>query len=350
MDRSSLAGRFAGDGSQTWKTYVLEAHPDSTPITLLRDIFGEMNIEATDDVHLHALRVDDAAYVVDTIDTRFWSFHTNDPAANAYPPINAAVGRRVDLDYVWLPSSHLRAMEKYGQTKFVSSDFRAGNIRSSETVNNLSFTAKGGTSQELLDAISALPDYTYALSLDRVGLLACDDLLGSVEEAVTRRAMFLARGPSFALHQFVVASTIERYRGLVEAAESMALGFDVIDHDDAGLHGGRFVGYPIELSFSQPLTDFEGFIDELLSARAPFRLWGLVDDASERFADIEAVDLHVGGRVRIEVSPDMIRIHLRRGGCGNTIARLISNLQHHVDGNISAVEPSLQEHLSFQAA
>jgi hypothetical protein len=350
MDRSSLAERFAGDGNQTWKTYVLETHPQETPVQLLADVFGKPAVRSTDDVHLHEVRALEASYVVDTIDSRFWSFHTSDPASAARRPINAAVTRRHDLDYVWLPSSHLRAIEHHGRTKFVSSDFRAGQFRPENTVHKLSFRARGGTAQQLLDAISQLPDYTYALSLDRVGLLAEDDLLGNVEEAVSRMAVFLARGQSFALHQQVIAGTIDRYRRLVEAAESLALGFGPFSDGETEHYGGRLEGGPIELRFSQPLADFDGFLLQLLSSRAPFRLWGLVDDYSERYAEIEAVDLHVGGRIRIEASPDMIRVFLRRGGCGNTVARLVSNLQHHVDGNLRATEPTLEAQLSLQPA
>ena len=350
MDRSSLAERFTGDGNQTWKTCVLEAHPDTSPMHLLGEVFGKSAVRATDDVHLHEVQAVEASYVVDTIDGRFWSLHTSDPASAARRPINAAVSRRHDLDYVWLPSSHLRTIERHGRTKFVSSDFRAGQFRPANTVHNLSFRARGGTSQQLLDAISQLPDYTYALSLDRVGLLAEDDLLGSVEEAVSRMAVFLARGQSFALHQQVVAGTVERYRRLVEAAEALALGFDPIHDADSAPLGGRLSGGPIELRFSQPLADFDGFLAQLLSSRAPFRLWGLIDDYTERYAEIEAVDLHVGGRIRIEATPDMVRVLLRRGGCGNTIARLVSNLQHHVDGNLSATEPSLEAQLTLRSA
>jgi len=353
MDRSSLADRFAADSTVNWKTYVLEAHPETSPEQLLRKVFGNASVRATEDVHLHNLTAGDTSYTVDTLDGRFWSFHTSDPAGEARRPLTAAVNRRHDLDFVWLPSAHLRAVERYGRTNWVSSDFRARAFRPAETVHNLSFKARGGTSQQLLDAIGELPEYSYALSLDRVGVLAEDDLLGTVEEAITRMAAFLARGDSFPLHQRVVAGTLERYRRLVEAAEALALGFDPFTADSGGHpdrtnSGGRLVGTPIELRFSKPLADFEGFLGQILSSRTPFRLWGVLDEYRETYAEVEAVDLHVGSRIRIEASPEMIRVHLRRGGCGNTIARLISNLQRHVDGNIVAVEPLLQAQVALR--
>lgn len=104
-------------------------------------------------------------------------------------------------------------------------------------------------------------------------------------------------------------------------------------------------GGPIEFTFSRPITDIGLFLDGLLSSREPFRLWGVANDVSDDYSEVEAVDLHVGERIRVEVSPEMIRIHLRRGGCGNTVARLVANLQHHVDGGIKAVDPDINRHL-----
>src|SRR5665213_1468227 len=130
-----------------------------------------------------------------------------------------------------------------------------------------------------------------------------------------------------------VQSVVARYRGLVESAERAAIGMTAIHEHSPGKEenegGCRLVGGPIELTFSRPLTDIDLFLDGLLSSREPFRLWGIANDVSDDYTEIEAVDLHVGQRIRIEVSSTMIRIFLRTGGCGNTIARLVSNLQHH---------------------
>lgn len=59
-------------------------------------------------------------------------------------------------------------------------------------------------------------------------------------------------------------------------------------------------------------------------------------------AEIDAVDLHVGQRLRIDVGLDWMRIYLERGGCGNTVARMISNLQHRFDSRLSLADPALQ--------
>jgi|ERR1039458_30726 hypothetical protein len=348
VDRKTLADRFLAPGNPAWKTFVLEAHASGEPLTFLADVFGSRNVRETDDVNLHEMWSGEASYIVDTIDPRFWSFHTSATGKQARPPIGAAVSRRHDLDFVWLPSAHLRAVQQTGQIRWVKTEFRAQEFLSDDNVQDLSFSARGKPAQSLLDMIGSLPEYTYALCLNQIGILAQDDLLGVVEEAVTRKATFLARGESFALHQQVIAATIDRYRGLIETAEQFALAFEPLgDHENHVEGGGHLTGGPIELTFSRRLSDFPGFIDRLLSSRAPFRLWGVVDDYGDEYVEVDAVDLHVGSRVRLEISPNALRLHLLRGGCGNTVARLISNLQRHVDGRIAAADPAIQAHLAL---
>jgi hypothetical protein len=91
----------------------------------------------------------------------------------------------------------------------------------------------------------------------------------------------------------------------------------------------------------------ERFVTELLAVRRPFRLWGVPDIVSG-VAQVEAVDLHIGQRLRFDIGREWLRVYLERGSCGNTVARLISNLQHHFDGALSLVDPELDAAASAQ--
>ena len=46
---------------------------------------------------------------------------------------------------------------------------------------------------------------------------------------------------------------------------------------------------------------------------------------------------------RVDLSDDVsfMRVHVYDGTCGNTVARLVSNLQHRVDGALRIVDPEL---------
>jgi hypothetical protein len=58
-------------------------------------------------------------------------------------------------------------------------------------------------------------------------------------------------------------------------------------------------------------------------------------------AEVEAVDLHVGRKLRFDIGSDWLRIYVFEGGCGNSVARLITNLQHHFDGALALLDPEL---------
>ena len=98
---------------------------------------------------------------------------------------------------------------------------------------------------------------------------------------------------------------------------------------------------PIGIRFSRPIPDLPAFCEELFSSRAPFRLWGQ-PAITEDEALVEAVDLHVGQRIGIELGHDWMRVYLYAGSCGNTVARLISNLQTRFDGALALTHPDLQ--------
>lgn len=71
-------------------------------------------------------------------------------------------------------------------------------------------------------------------------------------------------------------------------------------------------------------------VAKLFNAKEPFRLWGVPERVPEGwYAD--AVDLHVGHPLRMDVLRDRIRVILEPETCGNTLARLLVNLQQRLD-------------------
>jgi hypothetical protein len=185
----------------------------------------------------------------------------------------------------------------------------------------------------------------HALALEKVEVQVQDEEFGFAREAVGRQGCFAAVGDSFALHQAFVRETIARYRELVEAVERRLLRWS--GDADQGLQLG---GGAIALELSEPLHDLDGFLQSLFSCREPFRLWGIPDEVADGVWQAEAVDLHVGQPLRIQLSDRWLRLMLGEGSCGNTVARLVANLQHGVDSCVRFVDPELQALLEAGAA
>jgi hypothetical protein len=347
VNRRQLADQFSSPGTSPWKTFVVEAHPNGHESgAYLADVFEDAVVETTEDVHLHTVTIDDdLTFAVDDLDSRFWSFHSTAPTELAVREIKRRVTSRRDLDFVWLPSHHLRQIRPGVHPSYLKTDFRGWDVLPPEEIRDLAITVRGRDADRLLEVIRHEKGHEHAISIDRLTVPAVDPALGHVDEAVNRFAHFIAKGDSFALHQQVVSGVVGRYRSLVEAAEARAIRFTAFDGNDGG---GRMSGSPIEVRFSRPLPHMSGFLDELFSSREPFRLWGL-HKADDGYGECDGVDLHVGECIRVEAQPDFLRIYLYEGGCGNTIARLVANLQHHVDGALEFLDPELQDLLTLES-
>ncbi len=342
MNREELARQFSAQRTSRWKTFVVEAHPDDAScIDCLADVFHDARVETTDDEHLHTVIVDEElSFTVDDENARFWSFHSIAPMKLVTSEMRRRVTRRWDLDFVWLPSHHLRQVRPGVEPAYVKTDFKG---LTDEIDDPLVIALRGRDAAAILDSLRKMDRYGHALVVDRL-TVPVETNLGYVEETVDRFATFMARGNSFALHQQIVSGVVNRYLLLVEAAEKRAIRFTAHGDQESG---GRVDGSPIEIRFSRRLHDVPSFLDQLFSSREPFRLWGL-HVATDAYGDCDGVDLHVGERIRVEVQPEFLRIHLYEGGCGNTVARLVANLQHHVDGALEFDDPELNDLLTLR--
>ncbi len=203
MDRRTLERQFSEPGPSPWKTFVVEAHPDGgSPADYLADVFGKGRVEQTEDVHLHVLQLDDdLRFTVDDLDGRFWSLHSTSPTDQAVREIRRRVTARRDLDFVWLPSHHLRQISPGVHPSYLKTDFRGWSMLPSGEIRDLAIAVRGRDADRLLDVIRRQKDHEHAVSINKLTVRATDPELGTVEEAVNRyravrRPRGLVRSPS----------------------------------------------------------------------------------------------------------------------------------------------------------
>lgn len=341
-NRKSMAASLLTDASTPTKTFVVEAH-DEDPVGHLHDLVGTTRLEETDDAYLFRVHLDEGTFWVDQLEPRFWSWHTDMPQAVAYPFLRDHVERRRKLDWMWLPSGHLEAAGPRTSTTRVRTSFDATKLLGEdESARGLKVSFAGRDAETLLALIRRDDRFAGAISFDSMETALADEDLGTVREALTRGGRFMVVGDSFELHVAFVREVMTRYAAFVTACETRALRWDGFADG-----GGRLTGGPVALQFSREVPDLDRFAAELLSARLPFRLWG-VPSVDHGLLQVEAVDLHVGERLRLAVGRRWMRIHLTQGGCGNTVARLVSNLQHRFDGALRMIDPHLDSLMSPQ--
>ncbi|WP_112264729.1 hypothetical protein [Lentzea terrae] len=334
-------------GSNTpTKTFVVEAHADD-PRLLLEDVVGRSNLEATADAFLFKAHLDSGELWIDQLDRRFWSIHTDMGMKDAHDFLRKEVEGRRELDWIWLPSDHLRNIWPNTQPQRVVTTFDGSRFSEEDApTKGLKVQMSGHGATKLLDFIAGNDDFRYSVSFHSSQTPLIDPDLGSIVEGVNRKGRFAVSGDSFEFHLQVVHSVVRRYKRLVELCESKAISYTTHDEIDGG---GMLDGGSILIKFSRKITDIPAFLGELFSARIPYRLWGM-PRFLDTHAEVDAVDLHVGQALRMDFGEDWLRVYLNKGSCGNTVARLVCNLQHTFDGALSFADPELQRALRGEGA
>ncbi len=343
--RADLADRLMLSTTTPTKTFVLDVHT-TDPDLYLEDLVGRSNVEATSDAALWGVHLPEGDFWVDQLDPRFWSFHTDMPVHDARRYLRERVEERRDLDWVWLPSEHLRQVAPGTGARRVRTSFSGrGLLGSDARTNRLNLEASGSVADEVLDYLASSVEYRSAVSLEGIQVAIGDPDNGQLSEAVTRMGKFAASGDSLELHFQFVRSVVFRYARLVNLLEDNAIGWEALDPDVDG--GGILTGAPVTVEFSRSVPDMHVFVEEMFASRRPFRLWG-IPEITDGIAEVDAIDLHVGQRLRVDIGPTWMRVYLERGSCGNTVARLISNLQHKFDSALRLALPELQAAFTAQ--
>lgn len=340
----SLAGAAITDkaakaliaGSGTVKTYTVEVNAANgeAPEVLARQANAlGFEVLATSDSDLFMLRGDRLSFFVDLLDPRFWLLHTASGAGRAKQAVRRLVWDSRQVDSCWFPQSLLRSIQASGTSRWFKADFKGEGFLPHDGVadRRLRVQLEGDHPDVLFDLLASLEAYRTAAALSAV---ACriggpDDW---VDEIAHFNGGFVARGRSFENHVGFVAEAVDRYRKLVERVENRyRLSWSAAEHG-----GLTFDGDVLTISLSRRVTDLDQLLDGLFSCRDPFRLWAVPRKITDDFATAEVVDLHIGEAFSMDIGTDYIRVYLSDRVCGNTVLRLLTNLQHRYDATSSA--------------
>lgn len=334
------------------KTYLIEAHlhrdaPAPEAERLARRIFtpavlGEKTkvyVARADGDSLLTVNVETPGGLVDLCldyaDRRYWIIHTISGSAASDRVMRRAVRAGPELDKAWIPTEMLERVATLGKFKGLGLDFDRRAIREDEetaenkSISYLKMQLAGDRSQDILSLLRRDDAYGSETAIAKVKLQYWDNSDRphefSVDE-VKYDGRIAARGTSFDSHHALVMRLYNAYQSRIDRFETV-YGLHAVHHESCvHVEGG-----PITLQFSRPIRQLSDFCDALFSSKEPFRLWGVPVPFGANSFRVRAVDLHVGCRLQFELTPEFIRVYLPKGGCGNTILRLYTNLQHHYD-------------------
>lgn len=141
------------------------------------------------------------------------------------------------------------------------------------------------------------------------------------------------RSESFVEHRAAMSLVVGLYRRVTERAEEHVW----LETTDAGDDGFRVDGAPVMIRYSAPLSQatFDRFVNLGLQRRTSrFRIGGYMRRRGETKVHIAAIDRHLWQPFLLEATTKHLLAVLPYGTCGNTIHRLVTNVQRFVDPEI----------------
>ena len=94
-----------------------------------------------------------------------------------------------------------------------------------------------------------------------------------------------------------------------------------------------WTGAPVICRFREPLSlsTFQNFVDTTFQrGQGPLRLWGNPIRLGEQKVHVYGLDLHLWQQIYMELTPQRFLFVIPRGTCGNTVHRLLTNIQRFV--------------------
>jgi hypothetical protein len=316
------------------KSRLIEAHaPESSAdgvAHLLRSVAepAGLQVEALDD-GLWALFGADDAFFVDSLNPRFWLMHSTATADRLHRLLRRHLMPSARLDFAWFSGEQLRALE--GEHRWVKSSFNSADLQpdspGATVPRRWKVQVEGENPDELLALVSRSERYRAGAALTAVGSRLSQSGLGHAEVAADYQGGFVASGTDFSLVSGLLWRTLDRYETYVLGLES-SFRLGTVATEEMGLSVEGAVAY---MEFPHEVEDLDALVANLFTCKEPFRLWAVPRESTDGQWEANAVDLHVGHPLRLEFTSKWMRVLLGSQTCGNTLARLVANLQHRFD-------------------
>jgi hypothetical protein len=311
------------------KSRLVEAHPPEGSPDGVAALVGHVAVleglraELIGD-ELWSLQDDSVRAFVDTLNPRFWQVHSTSSSGSVARLLKRVTTRFTQLDSAWLPSEQLQELE--GRRLWIKSTFNGDSLLGSEAPERRWRARFEGEAPDELLGFLANTRYARATALAGVGSIVEEPGIGRAHVVADFRGSFVFGAGDFEVAASVLWNAVRRYEELVRSLEDR--------HQlrlEYGEHGGFAVDGDVALIEFPERVDAQLLVDGLFTTKEPFRLWAVPKQVAEEEWEANAVDLHVGQPLRLEISPHRVRLLLDEDTCGNTLARMLTNLQRHLD-------------------
>lgn len=350
------------------KSYVIETAREGSNPPNAATIFAEtagLKSTALDGGAIYTIADDDGIVaLIEGAETRFPVLHSTRKAQTIDPLVRRTVLASPWLDHIWLPGRFFDAL--WSWTRDTVDPGRLAKLKFSYTgayerpgpaalLDDLDLEADDDPSSDD-GSITEVRQSQFEVS-DRVDVLDArleqmrglyDPLQATVQiripstvrggHEVYSNGKITNRSVSFAEQQKIVRLVTDLYRRVTEDAEEK-LWYSADDRLSGD--GATFSGRPVYLSFPEPLelSTLHWWADRTFGLRRnTFRLGGqpMWSGSDRTRLHVYGIDRHLWQPVSLEVTRDHMLAILPAGTCGNTVNRLVTNVQRYLSPSVKA--------------
>jgi len=364
--KEEIDRRELGKGQGLIKSYLLETLPTNgdTPMdvaAVLRSTSWRITPigNADNDISLYHV-LDDEGMVgfLEPLSSRHMVLHSTQETSRADKTVRRTVRATAQLDFAWLAGSTFQVVweslilpqmperfvkfrfehrARFEDTLWDERDDEADDDWDTdepieERASTLAITERAERIEQFLPR---LQEYHPPFKAIKTLLIPAAGMRGGYDFWSWGKVTY--RAPSFRDGRSQVLSITRLYEQTTQLIEER-LWFQT--ERNVLRNGGESVtltGAPVTLVFGQPLSlsTFQNFITTTFErGQGPLRLWGNPIYFGERKMHIYGIDLHLRKRIYLEITPQRMTLVLPQGTCGNTVHRLVTNIQRYLDPTV----------------
>ncbi|MFB7179022.1 hypothetical protein ACFCYI_15110 [Streptomyces sp. NPDC056257] len=335
------------------KSYILETVDGGNPSSALSvgELFARSGLLAKPlakdgDAFQVSTQLNERVAILERVDARYLALYTLLPSAQSDKLIRTAVATNPFLDHLWLSSQSFLALwakvlegnsgRRYGKITFEhESIFEVSEEESGEFLPDERRTSRF----TMVDKLEVMAQKMDPLQQEYAPLASITQMRipaqGRGGHDLYYDGKLTNRSSSFADHRAAMHGVIGMYRTLTRSVERQL--WTSVGKDGFSL-GGNF-GSVAEIVFSKRLPDdlFRRWVISMFNNRRNrFRLTGYANWLSDVKVHANAIDQHLWQPLTLELTPDRVVAVLPFGTCGNSVNRLVSNIQRFIDPRVAA--------------
>ncbi|MFE8962083.1 hypothetical protein [Streptomyces iakyrus] len=335
------------------KTYLLETvdggSPNSRPsvpsIFSRSDLFAK---ELPGDSRAWSLtnEEDERVALLEELDSRYLALYTLLPSNRSDKLLREAVTGNPFLDHLWLSSQSFLALwrqvlrdnsvNRYGKITFEHESLYESSAEEAEA-----FVADERRTSRftMVDKIGVISQKMNPLKEEYAPLASITQLRipaqGRGGHDLYYDGKLTNRSGSFQDHRATLNGVVDLYRSLTQRVEEQLW---VSASATPGFAGDN-LGSVAEIIFSRSLPEdvFKRWVISLFNNRRNrFRITGYPTWLSDTKVHANAIDQHLWQPLVLEMTTERVVAVLPHGTCGNSINRLVSNIQRFIDPKVTA--------------